>query len=109
LICPQVQRGTQTPRRQALVRKIFADYLRLGSISALAASLDNDGIRPKPRVLANGKIIAAERFMVGPLAHMLKNRFYIGEVVYRGETHKGEHEAILDRDLFDAVQRKRAD
>jgi hypothetical protein len=33
--------------------------------------------------------------MVGPLAHLLKNRFYIGEVVYRGETHNGEHAPIL--------------
>ena len=44
------------------------------------------------------------RFGVGPLAHLLKNRFYIGEVVYRGEVHRGEHEPILARDLFDAVQ-----
>jgi hypothetical protein len=34
----------------------------------------------------------------------LKNRFYVGEIVYRGEIHKGEHEAIIARDLFDAVQ-----
>jgi hypothetical protein len=47
--------------------------------------------------------------MVGPLAHMLKNRFYIGEIVYRGEIHQGEHERILDRDLFDAVQSKMAE
>ena len=46
--------------------------------------------------------------MVGPLAHLLKNRFYIGEVVYRGETHKGEHQPILDRDLFEAVQARLA-
>jgi len=48
------------------------------------------------------------RFGVGPLAHLLKNRFYIGEVVYRGEVHAGEHEPILDRDLFEAVQAKLA-
>jgi site-specific DNA recombinase len=47
--------------------------------------------------------------MVGPLAHMLKNRFYIGEIVYRGEVHRGEHAPILDRTLFDAVQAKLAE
>ena len=47
--------------------------------------------------------------MVGPLAHLLKNRFYVGEVVYKGEVHKGEHEPILDRDLFEAVQEKLAE
>jgi hypothetical protein len=45
---------------------------------------------------------------VGPLAHLLKNRFYLGEVVYQGEVHAGEHEPIIDRDLFEAVQAKRA-
>ena len=48
------------------------------------------------------------RFGVGSLAHLLKNRFYIGEVVYRGEVHRGEHEPILDRELFEAVQAKLA-
>ena len=47
--------------------------------------------------------------MVGPLAHLLKNRFYIGEVVYRGEIHKGEHAPILERELFDAVQARLAE
>jgi site-specific DNA recombinase len=45
---------------------------------------------------------------VGALAHLLKNRFYIGEVVYRGAVHRGEHEPILDSALFAAVQGKLA-
>src|ERR1700682_2315349 len=32
----------------------------------------------------------------------------LGEVPYRGEVHRGEHEPILGRDLFEAVQAKRA-
>ena len=88
------------PEDAALVRKIFADYLRLGSVGELAAALDREGVKPRPRILANGTAIAAERFMVGPLAHLLKNRFYVGEVVYKGEVHKGEHEPILDRDAI---------
>ena len=43
---------------------------------------------------------------MGPLAYLLKNRFYVGEVVYRGETHRGEHEAIIEPELFEAVQAK---
>ena len=48
------------------------------------------------------------RFSVGPLAHLLKNRFYTGEVTYRSEVHRGEHEPILSRDLFEAVHEKLA-
>src|SRR4029077_7196916 len=43
-----------------------------------------------------------------PLAHLLKNHFYIGELVYRGEVHRGEHGPILDAALFTAVQAKLA-
>jgi site-specific DNA recombinase len=45
-------------------------------------------------------------FTRGPLAHLLRNRFYIGEVNFKGEILPGEQSAILDRDLFDAVQAK---
>jgi exodeoxyribonuclease V alpha subunit len=34
-----------------------------------------------------------------------ENRFYIGEVHYRGEVYRGEHEPILPRDLFEAAAR----
>jgi hypothetical protein len=44
--------------------------------------------------------------MRGPLAYLLRNRFYIGEVVFKGETLAGEQPAIVDRDLSDAVQAK---
>jgi hypothetical protein len=45
-------------------------------------------------------------FTRGPLAHLLRNRFYIGEVVFKGETLPGEQPAIIDRKLFNAVQAK---
>ncbi len=49
-------------------------------------------------------MVQAACYRIGPLAHLLKNRFYIGEIVYRGEVHRGGHEPILDLDLFEAVQ-----
>src|SRR5580700_5528349 len=56
----------------------------------------------------DGRIIGGFAFGVGGLAHLLRNRFYIGEVVYRGETFRGGHEPILDPALFAAVQAKLA-
>jgi DNA invertase Pin-like site-specific DNA recombinase len=92
------------PFEADLVRKIFTEYLRVGSIGALVMSLNSEGLKPKPRQLRNGRLLQAPCYRVGPLAHLLKNRFYVGDVVYRGEVHKGEHEPILDLALFDAVQ-----
>src|SRR5204863_7802970 len=68
--------------------------------------LDRRGIRTKPRRPSNGRTIGGGRFGVGALAHLLKNRFYIGEVVYRGEVHGGEQVPIVHRALFEAVQAK---
>src|SRR5262249_29722122 len=41
-----------------------------------------------------------------PIAHLIRNRFYVGEVVFKGEVLAGEQPAIVDLDLFDAVQAK---
>jgi DNA invertase Pin-like site-specific DNA recombinase len=41
------------PEEADLVRKIFTDYLRLGSVAALAVSLEPEGIRPKRLRLAS--------------------------------------------------------
>jgi site-specific DNA recombinase len=90
------------------VRTIFTQYLELGSIRALAEDLDRRRIRSKPRRLSNGRTVGGGRFGVGALAYLLKNRFYVGEVVYRGEVHRSEHEPIVDSALFQAVQAKLA-
>jgi site-specific DNA recombinase len=96
------------PAEADAVRTIFARYLELGSVRLLAQDLDRQGIRSKPRRLSTGRTIGGGRFGVGALAHLLKNRFYIGEVVYRAEIHRGEHEPILDPARFEAVQAKLA-
>src|SRR6266536_304990 len=36
---------------------------------------------------------------------MLRNRYYLGEVFYRGQWYKGRHPAIITPELFDRVQR----
>jgi len=94
------------PAEAKIVRTIFALYLEVGSIAALAEILERKGIRTKARPLLNGEIRGRIPFGVGTLAHLLRNRFYIGEIDYRGEIHAGEHEAILDRVLFDKVHTK---
>jgi site-specific DNA recombinase len=91
------------PADAETVRTIFVE---LGSVQALAQDLDRSGIRTRQRRLANGRVIGGGAFGVGGLAHLLRNRFYIGDVVYRGETFRGDHEPILDPALFAAVQEK---
>jgi DNA invertase Pin-like site-specific DNA recombinase len=86
------------------VRTIFRSYLKVGSLNPLMADLRKRGIPSKLRTLKTGEVVGGIPFTRGPLAYLLRNRFYIGEVAFKGEVPKGEQAAIVDRALFDAVQ-----
>jgi site-specific DNA recombinase len=64
------------------------------------------GIVTKVRTLRSGEKVGGIPFTRGPLAYLLRNRFYIGEVTFKGEVLKGEQKPIVDNDLFEAVQTK---
>jgi DNA invertase Pin-like site-specific DNA recombinase len=88
------------------VRTVFRSYLRLGSLGLLMADLRKQGIVTKVRTLKSGVTVGGIPFTRGPLAHLLRNRFYVGEVTFKGEVLAGEQPAIVERDLFEAVQAK---
>src|SRR3954447_10648531 len=92
------------PAEAETVRMIFARYLELGSIRALTEDLKRRGLRAKERRLSNGDIRGGGPLGTGSLTHLLRNRFYVGEVVYRGEVFSADHEPIVERPLFEAVQ-----
>jgi DNA invertase Pin-like site-specific DNA recombinase len=96
------------PEEAKIVRLIFRRYLELGSIRDLVQDLDRKKIRTRRQTLATGKTRGGIRFGISPLVYLLRNRFYIGEVNYKGKIHPGEQAPIVDRDLFDAVQAKLA-
>ena len=90
----------------ATVRLIFSRYLDLGSLSALQRDLRERGIVTRRRTLSSGRTIGARALTNGPLAHMLRNRMYLGEINHRDKSYRGEHAPIIDPSLFEAVQTK---
>ncbi|WP_375462165.1 recombinase family protein [uncultured Enterovirga sp.] len=91
------------------VRLIFRRYLELGSIGTLLPDLRGRNTVTKRLVRSGVVVRGGIPFTRGSLAYLLRNRFYVGEIAFRGEVHAAEHPAILDRGLFDAVQRKLTD
>ena len=89
-----------------IVRHIFQRYVTLGSGQALLDELREQGYRTKRRQQANGSIKGGIPFARGMLFHLLGNRVYIGETVHKGTAHPGEHQAIIDPELWRAVQRR---
>ena len=56
-----------------------------GSLNRLMADLREQGIVTKVRTLKSGKTVGGIAFTRGPLAYLLRNRFYVGEVAFKGE------------------------
>jgi site-specific DNA recombinase len=90
----------------ATVRLIFARYLDLGSLPALQRDLRERGIITRRRTLSSGRAIGGRALTNGPLAYMLRNRMYLGEINHRDKSYPGEHQPIIDEKLFEAVQAK---
>ena len=86
------------------VRQIFARYLELKSLPALARELAADGTRSKRWTSRAGKVHGGLPFHGGALAHILRNQLYLGHAVHKGKVHRGEHDAIVSASLFRAVQ-----
>jgi site-specific DNA recombinase len=61
-------------------------------------------IRTRKRTLSSGRISGGVHFTNGPLAYLLRNRVYLGEINHKGASYRGEHQAIVPEETFAAVQ-----
>jgi DNA invertase Pin-like site-specific DNA recombinase len=97
------------PEEAATVREIMERYLRIGSVRELLIELQREGIVTARRTHKGERISGGTPFTRGGLNWLLKNRTYIGEVVHKGNIFPGQQDAIVSRELFDAVQARLAE
>src|SRR6202048_94630 len=90
------------------VRLIFRRYAELGSVALVKAELDRLGIVSKRREGAGGRLAGGQHFSRGALYLMLQNRIYRGDIVHQRPPYPGQHQAILDPELWQIVQNKLA-
>ena len=81
------------PEEAENVRYIFQQFLGIGSATKLVKKLAKEGILAK-----NGRPLDR-----GYLYRILANRIYIGEIVLGAESFPGQHDGIIDRELWDQV------
>ncbi len=86
------------------VRRIFRTYLDLGAVRLVKEELDRSGIVTKRRVGKNGRRTGGNPFSRGNLYQLLSNPLYIGQVRHQGKQYPGEHEAIIEKDTWEAAQ-----
>jgi len=92
------------PEEAETVRWIFRTYIEMGSIGRLLQKMDQEDIRSKRRKPTDGRGSGGCRFGPGSLGYLLRNRCYVGEIAHKGLIHAGDHQPIIERELFDAVQ-----
>jgi DNA invertase Pin-like site-specific DNA recombinase len=88
------------------VRMIFRRYAELGSVRALGHELDRIGIVSKRREGIGGILAGGNRFSRGALYTLLQNHLYRGEIAHHDKIYPGQHEAIIDAELWQLVQEK---
>ena len=97
------------PAEAETVKGIFQRYLELRSVRLLKDDLDRRGIISKIRLSRNGNRSGGKAFSRGALYELLSNPVYIGEIRHRKERHPGQHEPIMDRELWERAQRQLRD
>jgi DNA invertase Pin-like site-specific DNA recombinase len=80
-------------REAAIVRRIFDDFVSVRSATMMVRSYAAEGV-----VTKSGK-----PFCKQTIYRMLCNRMYRGEIVHKGQSHPGQHQAIVTQAQWDAV------
>jgi alkylhydroperoxidase family enzyme len=91
-----------------LVRRIFVSYADRRCIRTLRNQLHAEGAVSKQRTSQAGITYGGMPFSAGALYKILGNRTYLGLAVHKGKAYPGEHQAIVDQDLWDRVQEQLA-
>ncbi len=92
------------PEEAERVRTIMRRYIASSSANQLIAQLEAEGIRTKVQRRTSGPHRGGIPFRRGSLFHLLKNPIYRGKIAHKGKVYEGEHEAIVDEELWNAVQ-----
>jgi site-specific DNA recombinase len=96
------------PEEAERVRTIMSRYLASKSAPALLDKLESEGILTKVQHRTSGPHKGGIPFRRGSLFHLLKNPVYRGKIVHKGKLYDGEHQPIVDSELWEVVQTKLA-
>lgn len=91
------------PTEAKVLVSIFERFVQLRSITEVCRCLAEEGVMTRPRKLRNG-VRAGTPMDKRFISDVLRHPVYVGDLTHKGETHRGEHQAIVGRDLWDAVQ-----
>jgi site-specific DNA recombinase len=93
-------------REAETVRYIFRRYQELGCVRLLKEDLDRRGVVSKRRTSKTGIESGGHSFSRGALYALLLNPIYLGEIRHKSLRHPGQHQAIVDRAVWERTQQQ---
>jgi site-specific DNA recombinase len=90
------------------VRFLFSAYDETPCLSTVCETAHEAGILSKARQFKSGVNYGGKPLRRGQIHFILTNPIYAGMVRHRGTVYPGQHDAIIDPDLFVRVQEKLA-
>lgn len=94
------------PEEAQRVQILFALYEQLGNLRAVRDEAEKKGIRSKRRTYKSGNRLGGAIMTRGQVHHILTNPIYIGKIRHKTLIYDGQHEAIVNPELWQRVQEK---
>ena len=93
------------------IRSIFESYLQCGSLAELEKFAEIKGFKHKDWVTNKGEQRGGKPFKISALHRLLHEKLYLGMIENKrtGQAFKGQHEAIISKELWEKVQAKLKD
>lgn len=104
-IAPDGGKLVVNPEESVQASALFKLYLERESLLEVAEECDLRGWCTKEWTSAKGRVHGGKPYTKNDLQRLLRNVTYIGKVDYEGCLYEGEHEAIIDEDTWERVQK----
>lgn len=93
------------------VHSIFESYLQCSSLAELERFAEMKGFKHKDWITNKGEQRGGKPFKISALHRLLHEKLYLGMIENKrtGQAFKGQHEAIISKELWEKVQTKLKD
>ena len=94
------------PAEAEVVAACFRAYLDRGGLIEAVQELNRQGLQTKAFISAKGRVQVGKAWVAKQLHRVLTQPTYRGKIQHKGQLYDGEHEALVDEELWQAVQQK---
>ncbi|MGN7614100.1 recombinase family protein [Magnetococcales bacterium HHB-1] len=93
------------PDEAKRIQFLFQHFIKTGSTTSVVKAMAEKGYQTKSWTTQSGKMRQGKAFEKSAIYRVLHNKLYIGKIAFKGEVYPGQHDAIINNDLWNQAQR----